>query len=240
MKMDEYDGKRFLATVRGDDFAHAGERESIDLVFASIPTRPSWKVLDVGCGRGGTAAYVQNHGWGEVEGIDIDQHSIDYAREKYPGLNFHVCAMEEVGDRFHEQFDLLYLFNVFYASKEKGEAITSFRKAAKQDGFLSIFDYVYYKPEKPLPQVFLGQTPATKEQVYSLLKDASWRLVEDINLDKKYIDWYRKFLDRFDDPELRRGYSEDVIKGVHSTYSELLQSIENGVLGGALLLAQAV
>ncbi len=240
MKMDEYDGKRFLATVRGDDFAHAGEIESIDLVFESIPTKPDWKVLDVGCGRGGTANYVHTKGWGQVAGIDIDRHSIDYAKERYPALEFQVCAMEEVGARFPEQFDLLYLFNVFYASTEKRLALSSFRKAAKTGGLLCIFDYVYYKPDKPLPAVFLGQTPVTKQNAYNLLKDAYWHLAEDINLDKKYIEWYRNFLDRFDDPELRRGYSEDVINGVHATYLELLNSIEDGVLGGVLLVAQAV
>ncbi|MBX9666933.1 MAG: class I SAM-dependent methyltransferase [Candidatus Obscuribacterales bacterium] len=93
MKMDEFDGKRFLATVGGDDFALAGEIEAIDLVFESMPTMPDWKVLDVGCGRGGTASYVHRKGWGQVTGIDIDQHSIDYAKERYPSLEFHTPSL---------------------------------------------------------------------------------------------------------------------------------------------------
>ncbi|MEI9901962.1 MAG: class I SAM-dependent methyltransferase [Hyphomicrobium sp.] len=36
------------------------------------------------CGRGGTAAYMQNHGWGRVTGIDIEPKSIEYARETSP------------------------------------------------------------------------------------------------------------------------------------------------------------
>ncbi len=63
MRMDEFDGKKFLATVRGEDFAHAGEKDAIDLVFERIPAQSNWKVLDVGCGRGGTAHYVNQRGW---------------------------------------------------------------------------------------------------------------------------------------------------------------------------------
>src|ERR1700679_1547306 len=71
MKMNNFDGKAFLATVRGEDFAHAGEEEAIDLAFAGIGAQPDWQVLDAGCGRGGTADYVNRHGWGNVVGIDI-------------------------------------------------------------------------------------------------------------------------------------------------------------------------
>ncbi len=41
MKMDEFDGKKFLAAVRGEDFAHAGEKESIDMVFDRIHALPN-------------------------------------------------------------------------------------------------------------------------------------------------------------------------------------------------------
>jgi cyclopropane fatty-acyl-phospholipid synthase-like methyltransferase len=239
MKMDEYEGKQFLATVRGEDFAHAGEVEAIDLVFESIPAKPNWTVLDVGCGRGGTANYVNERGWGHVVGVDIDRPSIEYAQSKYPALEFSVCAMESVGKQFPEEFDLLYLFNVFYASQNKRDSVISFRKAAKPGGTLCIFDYVNYKPEKTLPAVFLGQKPATPEEFETFMKDACWQVSKNENLDQKYIDWYRRFLARFDDPTLKRNYSAEVIESVRSKYSELLTALESGALGGVLLLASA-
>lgn len=239
MRMDEFDGKKFLATVRGEDFAHAGERESIDLVFERIPAQPNWKVLDVGCGRGGTAHYVNQHGWGDVVGVDIDESSIEYAKEKYPELDFSVCAMESVGTQFPEEFDLLYLFNVFYASNNKLEAMKSFRKAAKPGATLCIFDYVNYKPEKNLPAVFLGQTPSTPAEFDEFMKEACWETLRNENLDQQYIKWYRNFLARFDDPALKNNYSAEDIESVRSKYAELLAAHESGALGGVLLLAQA-
>lgn len=239
MKMDEFDGKKFLATVRGDDFAHAGEADAIEVVFDLIPAAPEWKVLDIGCGRGGTAHVVNERGWGDVVGIDIDVSSIQYCQSTFPNLQFEVCAMEQVGERFPEAFDLLYSFNVFYASKAKQDALQSFRKAAKPGAILCIFDYVMYKPDEPLPEVFLGQTPATPEEFETFTKAASWDVYRNENLDQKYIGWYRNFLARFDDPSLSAQYSKDTIATVRSRYSELLTSIETGALGGTILLAHA-
>ncbi len=240
MKMDQYDGKRFLAAVRGDDYAHAGEKESIDLVFERIPAQSNWKVLDVGCGRGGTANYVSERGWGQVSGVDIDEPSISYASEKYPNLDFSVCAMESLGVQFPAAFDLLYLFNVFYASSDKLEALKSFRKAAKPGATLCIFDYVNYKPEEKLPAVFLGQTPATPKEFADFMQGASWAVTKNENLDRQYIEWYRKFLARFDTPNLKKDYSEETIDSVRSRYLELLTAHETGALGGVLILAEAL
>ncbi|MBX9690798.1 MAG: class I SAM-dependent methyltransferase [Cyanobacteria bacterium] len=239
MKMDEYDGKAFLATVRGEDFAHAGETQSIDLVFQHLNAKPEWHVLDVGCGRGGTADYVQRHGWGQVRGADIDQESIDYAKQRYPELEFSLCSMEEVGSRFSDSLDLLYLFNVFYAAKDKWAATRSFRKATREGGLLCIFDYVIYDPSAQLPEVFLGQVPATLDEFEQSLRTASWKIRENVNIDREYAQWYQAFLERFDEPSLQEKFSPSVIEDVRKKYNELLSSIENGSMGGAIIIAEA-
>jgi len=265
MKVDEYDGKTFLATVRGGDFAHAGEIEAIDLTFSRLKPQPDWNVLDVGCGLGGTAKYVNDRGWGNVVGIDIDKTAIAYATAKYAGtgvgrvstggeraeqgastesdgnqsLAFHVGAMEEVGARFPAHFDLLYSFNVFYASKEKQRAMQSFRDATKTGGILCIFDYVMNKPEGKLPDVFLGQTPATPDEFSEFTRSANWEVFHNENLDAKYIEWYQNFIAKFDDPAVNSKYSAETVANVRGRYAELLESVENGILGGLLLLARA-
>lgn len=171
MKMDEFDGKAFLAAVRKEDFAHAGEHESIDLVFGEVGAKSDWKVLDAGCGRGGTADYAHKHGWGNVVGIDIDHDSIEYAKEKYKDLDFTVCDICKVGDQFPSTFDLIYLFNVFYAVTDKTKGMDSFIKAAKPNGLLAIFDYTYYKPNIALPEVMLNQKPPTPSEFEVFIRD---------------------------------------------------------------------
>ena len=81
MRLNSFEGKRLLALARGGDYAHAGETEAIDLVWNTLPKSPAQKILDAGCGRGGTAAYLYRAGWGQVTGIDIEAESIDRARE---------------------------------------------------------------------------------------------------------------------------------------------------------------
>ena len=58
MNMNSFEGKRILALIREGDYAHAGEEEAIERAFRSIPkNRENW-VLDVGCGRGGSAGVM--------------------------------------------------------------------------------------------------------------------------------------------------------------------------------------
>ena len=57
--MNSFAGKRLLALVRGGDYAHAGEEEAIELAFRAVPKAPQKSILDVGCGRGGTIAFLR-------------------------------------------------------------------------------------------------------------------------------------------------------------------------------------
>ena len=80
-QMNSFDGKRLLALVRGGDYAHAGEEEAIEIAFRGMAKRPEQSILDVGCGRGGTIAYLHRNGWtSTAAGIDRERDSIDYAR----------------------------------------------------------------------------------------------------------------------------------------------------------------
>ena len=76
MHMNSHEGKAILALIREGDYAHAGEEESIRLVLDHLPQSQTGAILDVGCGRGGTADYIRRHGRGPIIGLDIDETSI--------------------------------------------------------------------------------------------------------------------------------------------------------------------
>ena len=76
--------KLLLSAVRKGAYAHAGEEEAIEIAFSLIPKDPNRTLLDVGCGLGGTAAYLQNNGWGQVSGIDKDPQMIEHVQRHYP------------------------------------------------------------------------------------------------------------------------------------------------------------
>ena len=75
-----------LSVVRNGDYAHPGEEDSIRLAMEDFPLDRRRKILDVGCGRGGTAYYIQSQGWGRVTCFDIDEVSIEYANLTYPTI----------------------------------------------------------------------------------------------------------------------------------------------------------
>jgi ubiquinone/menaquinone biosynthesis C-methylase UbiE len=55
-------------------------------VFNSI-TKPVSKILDVGCGYGGTSSLLTQKS-NEVWGVDMDQHALEEATRNYPNVNF--------------------------------------------------------------------------------------------------------------------------------------------------------
>lgn len=239
MRMNDFNGKEFLAAVRGKDYAHAGEETAIELLFQNVPVDANRKILDAGCGRGGTADYVHQHGWGQVVGIDVEAKSIEYANETFPYSQFLACDIADVGGTFPATFDLIYMFNAFYAVLDKAGAMISLRDSAKSGASLLVFDYITYKANVAPPDV-LSQPPATLDEFSKWMKQAGWQLNETQNLDKEYAEWYRDFLRRVDELASKRSYSAEMIEPVRKKYSDLLNAIETGVLGGAILRATTV
>ena len=68
---------------------------------------PGQRVLEVGCGTGDLlAAMIPDNG----VGIDFSREMISRARERHPGLSFHVCDAHEID--LPEQFDVIILSDI--------------------------------------------------------------------------------------------------------------------------------
>src|SRR5260370_3226386 len=125
MNMNSFEGKRILALIRDGDYAHAGEEEAIERALCSIPKSPHEWILDVGCGRGGSAEYLHRHGWGNLAGIDRDHDSIEYARATYPNCEFHTCDVLDVPATVGREFDGIYMLNALYAVANQRDALVA-------------------------------------------------------------------------------------------------------------------
>lgn len=199
MKINSPLGKQTLALVRGGDYAHAGGEEAIDLLFSTLPKSQSSRVLDVGCGIGGTADYVQRHGWGEVTGVDLDPANIAVAQERHPGVTFLIANALELSGIAPEAFDIICLFNSFYAFSDQPKALTAMRRVAKPDAKLAIFDYADRREDRTQPWLGTGTSPFTPidtARVESVLRSAGWKLEESHNLDTEYLRWYATLVDQ--------------------------------------------
>jgi len=239
--MNSYQGKQILALVRDGDFAHAGEEEAIERAMQTVPKAGDRQILDAGCGRGGTAAYMQAHGWGRVTGIDIEPKSIDYARATYPAAAFLCCDIHDVVAHVPAQFDAITLFNVLYALPAQEAGLNALAGRAKANARLMVFDYIDLGGYRDAPimdaaQPFLPH-PLAKENVAQILEGGGWALQSVDDLSEDYGRWYTALVGRI---EAKREAIEalaghEAYEHVLGRYSGLLTAIRDGRLGGAVI-----
>ncbi len=245
MRMNSALGKRILALVRGGDYAHAGEEEAIHLTLDDIPKDSSRLVLDAGCGRGGTARYVQDHGWGKVTGFDIESESVEGAQAQHPDLTFVVADVVEAPAKITQRFDLIYSFNAFYAFPDQRKALQALREMAKDGATLALFDYVNrgnfassvfgHSPEAA------HWRPLQMDELPQLLQETGWELSSERSLDDAYERWYVALEQRIESRREKIIELSDVATydHVYQVYSQLLGCVQDGALGGAIVRAKA-
>ena len=240
MNMNSFEGKRILALIRDGDYAHAGEEEAIERVFRAVPKHAGIWLLDVGCGRGGSAEYLRRHGWGRVEGIDRDAESIEYARATYPEVGFHACDVLDVPRTITRTFDVIYMLNAFYAFDRQADALAGLRKVAKPGARLVIFDYTLGAKAGDTPNPMMPHAIRLSE-IAATLHETGWEpgVVEDLSAD--YARWYATFVERI---QLKRAEIEKIggaesYDFVLSMYSGLHDVIAQGGLGGAIVHGRA-
>ena len=200
-------------------------------------------MLDVGCGRGGSAEYLRRHGWGNFVGIDRDTDSIEYAKATYPEVEFHTCDVLDVPATVTREFDVIYMLNAFYAFADQRGALAALRKVAKPNARLVIFDYAISKPTdlSVEGQVFIPH-PIQLSRIGELICGSGWEpgAVEDLSAD--YTQWYVAFVERIrrKQIEIEKIGGAEWYQFVLSMYSGLHDVIASGKLGGAIVQATAV
>lgn len=253
-----------LAKLRNGDYAHAGESEAIDIILKKISDISEEnkkmrinknysneiirKVLDVGCGLGGTAEYIRNHTSHIVYGIDINEFYINYAKLHYPHINLFQCDINYVKKLFNdEKFDIISMLNVFYTFINQREILEKLGEVAKKNAILIIFDYNYHdeseKSNVELKDLELKPMyPICLTNVKGWLKEAGWELIEIVDISDKYKNWYSKFLKNLNNNKvsLLEEFTEDAFNKVSYTFSSLIKNIKNNKIGGCIVYARYV
>lgn len=238
--------KLLLADIRTGDYTHAGEKEAIDLVMNKIEKDPKQHLLDVGCGLGGTAAYLQDNGWGEVTGIDIDENAINHATKHYPHLEFIQCAADKVNESLEKKFDVVYLFNAYYCFLNQTQCLNAFSKIAKPNGILALFDYSSpnkYKGNNPFhDEKNKPFTPINLKAAMTDFSENCWDIVEIIDLTPHYISWYRNVINNLKTKEntLTEKFGETAYNLVISGFVKVLKLLQSGDLGGSVVYATKI
>jgi SAM-dependent methyltransferase len=114
----------------------------IDNLSEYLKPAPNAKILDIACGRGRHAVYLNKKGY-DVTGIDLSEQSIKYARQfEQKHLHFFVHDMRRLSfiNYFDLSLNLFTSFGYFETEKDHVNALKSFRKGLKPDGTL-VIDY---------------------------------------------------------------------------------------------------
>lgn len=244
--------KQILASLRNGNYAHPGEEEAIEISMRFIDKISSQKLLDVGCGLGGTADYLHQNGWGVPIGIDIDKPSIDFAQNTYPKLNFHQINVEQVAQKFaHEDFAVAYLFNSFYAFADQLQALKQVRKVCSANAKLVLFDYMLYEdcednflPFAPENSIYARKNfkPIKQNSIENLLRQSGWQVRIFTDLGDKYQLWYSELIDKchLHKEELIKNFNLDLYTWLESSYTSLLNRLKQNKLSGCLIIADAI
>jgi SAM-dependent methyltransferase len=114
----------------------------INNLCARLKPHPDAKLLDIACGRGRFAVYLNKHGY-DVTGIDLSIENIRYARQfENDSLHFFVHDMRQLS--YHNDFDMAFnlftSFGYFKTDEEHINSLINFNNALKPGGLL-VLDY---------------------------------------------------------------------------------------------------
>lgn len=239
--MNSFVGKQILSLVRDGDYAHAGEEEAIELAFAQVEKDAERLILDVGCGRGGTAAYLRTKGWGRVIGLDIEAASIEVARETYPDLDFLVGDAARAEETVTDSPDLICMFNAFYCFQDQRGALEALARVSRPDTRMIIFDHVDRGGYRDTPLMDAGEpflpNPLVLSEVAAQLTSIGWTVPEILEIPDAYRRWYDDLVgricearDRITDLAGSAGYEH-----VLHLYRGLAEAAAAGRLGAAII-----
>lgn len=242
-RLNSPQAKSILALVRDGDYAHPGEDESILLASQLLHSRDVGCLLDVGCGRGGTADWFQRQGWGDVVGIDLDSASIDYARLRYPNVSFFHVDVAKLSKLERAPFDLIYLLTSFYAFSNQRHALIEMRRMCKTGGQLLIVDYT--RPGAGTLPSELGSeigNPIVIDTIAEDLAESHWKIVQIEDWTLQFQRWYEALLDRFEDrhSEIIQLAGTEWYRYMVDWYGNLHKALVDGRLGGVAMTAAAV
>src|SRR5512136_934787 len=187
-RMNSPDVKAILALAREGDYAHPGEEDANALVAETLSGVSIRRAIDVGCGRGATADWFRRHVCEMVVGVDIDEASIDYARQKHPQVRFFQGDVMQLSKIVLGPFDLAYLFSSFYAFPDQMRALREIRAVCDVGAHLLVFEYTQASGCR-LPAALGSEIgrPIVSETFPAMLKEAGWELISDVDLTSHFV-----------------------------------------------------
>jgi len=132
-------------SIYGADFVSPGGRELARELIASMDLAPASRVLDVGCGLGGSAFVMASEFGLRVDGIDLSRNMLALAEQKLATNGLSNLVRLQWGDclelEAREQYDAVYSRDVFLHIADKTRLFARLHAALRPGGSLLFTDY---------------------------------------------------------------------------------------------------
>ncbi|WP_199141866.1 class I SAM-dependent methyltransferase [Pedobacter sp. ASV12] len=157
----------------------------IDNLSAHLRPEANSRILDIACGRGRHAIYLNKKGY-DVTGIDLSEQSIKYAQQfEQKNLHFYVHDMRKLSyiNYFDIALNLFTSFGYFDTEKDHVNALKAFRKGLKVNGTLVID---YFNTQKIIKNLTHQETKTVDGIEFHLKKFVSeGKIIKHINFEHR-------------------------------------------------------
>src|SRR5579864_4127454 len=149
----------FYDAIYGTMKDYARESQLIHELIQHYKLAPGNALLDIACGTGRHISFLQQHY--TVEGLDLDQHMLEIARQRNPGVTFHQADMVDfaLGRRFDAIVCLFSSIGYVKTVPRLNQALQTMRRHLNPGGVLLIEPWLTPQRIKPghIGSVFVDQ-----------------------------------------------------------------------------------
>ena len=157
-------------SVYGEDFVSPGGYDMAVELIRQLALEPGCRVLDVGCGLGGSAFVMARKFGLVVDGIDLSRNMLDMAKVKLAARGLQECITLEHGNCLEldrpEYYEAIYSRDVFLHIKDKNRLFSVLYASLRNGGKLLFTDYCC--GEKPWGDEFSEYVRERDYDLYTL------------------------------------------------------------------------
>lgn len=161
----------------------------IDNLCTFLKPAENFQLLDIACGRGRHAVYLNKKGY-DVTGIDLSNASIKFAKQfENENLQFYVHDMRYTFyiNYFNIAFNLFTSFGYFETENDHIKALKAFHKSLKKSGIL-VLDY--FNSEKIMRNLAHQEVKHIDGiDFYIIKKIANGKIIKSISFEHKNKDF---------------------------------------------------
>ncbi len=129
--------------INGEETKEKAQIQLVEHLAQAAGIEPGCRILDVGCGFGGSTIYLARNYGADATGITISPIQVEMARKAaaIDGVNAKFILMDAEEMKFDEPFDVVWSIESISHYPQKGRFFASAAQCLKPDGTLAITDW---------------------------------------------------------------------------------------------------